>query len=416
MGSPDPTDECALAIEAQADGRWAIKSTKYGWYIGGAGENLTAFTAEIAEDRLWTVHLAMHPQICIRNLNRKAYMHLDGDSLCTDEIIPWGDDATITLVFFSDTGTYGLETCDGRFLSTTGALSGEADANCRYVLVFQGGVISFRSTANGKFVTALGARGTCKAQKGSITRDEQWVFEDSFPQMSFKSPTNSKFVSIKQGIEVAASQTQVTDNEIFQIEPVGNKWSIKTATSKFWTLDGTSVHASAEAPDTPDSLFEIEWHGPRCRIIANNGNAVRRRMNTYLAAIAGDDSDDCFFITEIVNRPRLVLRGEYGFVGTLPSGLVEANKSSPEVYTLSCNEGRYTIQHVGGKFLKPEAESTAANASSPVEFSLELHPNSKLALRLLDSDGNPGPFLETHQNGALAASGSSVGKSTLFEY
>jgi len=244
------------------------------------------------------------------------------------------------------------------------------------------------------------------------------MFEDSFPQMSFKSPTNSKFVSIKQGIEVAASQTAITDLEIFQIEPVGDKWSIKTSTSKFWTLDGTSIHASAESPSTDDSLFTIEWLGPKCRIRASNGNPIRRRMNTYLAAIAGDENDeDCFFITEIVNRPRLVLRGDYGFVGTLESGLTECNKSTPQVYKMECKDGRYTIQNASsGKFFKAGGETSACDSSSPVEYALELHPESKLTLRVLDSDGNPGAYLQSFQNGALAASGSGVDKSTLFEY
>ena len=138
-------------------------------------------------------------------------------------------------------------------------------------------------------------------------------------------------------------------------------------------------------------------------------------MNNYLAAVAEED-ENSFFVATIVNRPRLVLRGEYGFFGTLPSNLVEGNKSSPETFTLASKDGRYTIQHPSGKYLKPSAESLAANSDAPVEYALALHPNSKLTLQVLDGDGAAGAYIETHQNGAIAASGSSAGKSTLFEY
>lgn len=60
-------------------------------------------------DRLWIVQLAMHPQVCMRNVNKNRYVHLadDGKSLETNEVIPWGADAMITLQFFPE-GRYGL--------------------------------------------------------------------------------------------------------------------------------------------------------------------------------------------------------------------------------------------------------------------------------------------------------------------
>ena len=51
----------AFEIEAQKDGRWAIKGA-HGYYIGGSGEKVDAYTKVISEDRLWVVQLAMHPQ------------------------------------------------------------------------------------------------------------------------------------------------------------------------------------------------------------------------------------------------------------------------------------------------------------------------------------------------------------------
>merc|ERR1712137_848058 len=116
-----------MGIEAQKDGRWALKSKKYGYWIG--------------------------------------------------------DDATITLSFFAADGTYGLVTSKGTFLSSTGNLvEAEAvDDSCKFVIVFEGGQVSFQAKKTGKFLTSLGKDGTLKATKTSITADEQFVMEDSFP-------------------------------------------------------------------------------------------------------------------------------------------------------------------------------------------------------------------------------------------
>jgi len=86
-------------IIAQADGKWCLRTTKMGWYVKSTGETMSAFTTDISEESKFTVHLAMHPQINIKNVQRKAYMHLNdgGDAIHTDEVIPWGHDATITL-------------------------------------------------------------------------------------------------------------------------------------------------------------------------------------------------------------------------------------------------------------------------------------------------------------------------------
>ena len=35
-------------------------------------------------------------------------------SLTTDEVIPWGDDAVMTVHYFAEDSTYGLQACDGR--------------------------------------------------------------------------------------------------------------------------------------------------------------------------------------------------------------------------------------------------------------------------------------------------------------
>lgn len=420
LGSGDGQgEEEAMIVEPQADGTWAIKSKKYGWYTGGSGENLTAFTKEISADRLWTIHLAMHPQINLRNVMRKAYVHMVKGSFSTDEIVPWGDDATVTVQFFSEDGTYGLMASNGEYLSNTGALVAEPDASTHFILEFQGGSVSFKAKTTSKYITALGAVGTLKASKAGITKDEQFVMEDSFPQISLKCK-NGKLVSTKQGIELAATGTAVTDSEIFQIEPMGaddtasksGTWALKSSTPKYWVLDGMAVQAANEDSSDASSTFTIEWRGAQIALKASNGKYVCQQLNSYLAAKGTEATEDNggLFTYEIVNRPRLVLRGEHGFVGTLPSGLLECNKSVPEVYSMSISDGACQISHHNGKFWKVGSNGVSCTGTAPETYHIELYDNSFLCLKSGDK------YFQGAQNGAFTLTGSKPDKSTFFEY
>jgi len=415
LGSGEKDDEAAMLIEPQEDGSWAIKSKKYGWYTGGTGEDLTAFTKEIDATRLWTVHLAMHPQINLKNVQRSSYVHLDNGAFGTDEVVPWGDDATVTLQFNDEDGTYGLVTCEGQFLSANGAL-GDNDSNAHFIIVFQGAQVSFKSKATGKYITALGGKGTLKASKTSISKDEQFVMEDSFPQITIKA-ANGKFVSTKQGIELAATATTVTDNEIFQIEPTGSSsagsagFQLKTSVPKYWNVDGTAVSAQVEGPEDAEN-FTIEWRGDKIALKASNGKYVVQLMNSYLHAKEDEATADNGgeYTYEIVNRPKLVLRGEYGFIGTLPSGLLECNKSVPEVYSMDISNGKVHVAHGNGKYWKVGTNGVSCTSGSPEDYALEIYDNSMLCLKMGDK------YFEGAQNGAFTLTGSAPGRSTYFEY
>jgi fascin 1/2 len=413
LGSGDGQgEEEAMIIEPQDDGSWAIKSKKYGWYCGGTGENLSAFVKEIDPTKIWTIHLAMHPQVNLRNVMRKAYCHMDNGSFATDEIVPWGEDATITLHFNTEDGTYGLVAADGLFLTATGAL-GPNDDSAKFIIEFQGGQVSFKSKVSNKYVTALGAKGTLKASKAGITKDEQFVMEDSFPQIALHSK-NGKYVSTKQGVELAAFADTITNNAIFQVEPLDNNgnWAIKSNVPKYWNLDGLSVQATETDSSAATSCFAIEWRGAQIALKASNGKYVAQMMNNYLHANVDEATEENggVFTYEIVNRPRLVLRGEYGFVGTLPSGLLECNKSTPEIYIMVVHDGKVQISHQNGKYWKVGSNGVSCSGGSPEDYAIELYDNSMLCLKMGDK------YFQGAQNGAFTLTGTKADKSTHFEY
>ena len=150
------------------------------------------------------------------------------------------------------------------------------------------------------------------------------------------------------------------------------------------------------------------------RIKAANGNFIQQRMNKYVDAKAkeeGDDSD--LFTFTLVNRPRIAFRGEYGFVGTMPSGLLECNKSEAEIYNLECHEGLYAFKSTGAtpKYWKAGGQGFSAVSDEPEYYSLEFQQNSKVAIKT-----DAGNYLSSSQNGAFTAKGSSISAAELFEF
>jgi fascin 1/2 len=415
-------DETKWLIEAQPDGRWALKSLKYGWYAGASGEiiegNRQCFEKTTSESKLFTVKLAMHPMVTIQNVKRTKYLHLNdaGDSVTTDEVVPWGDDAVLSIEFNATNGTYQLHTSNGMILSSNGALTAEAVPESDFILEFHGGVVSFKSKANGKYLTALGAQGLTKATKATVTKDEQFELQNSYPQINLQS-FNKKFVSSRQGIELAATQAAAnSDSEIFQLMPLDNdKWNLvasngdATPPTRIVGMEANgSIHAlSTEAGG--ETEFDVEFYGTSIALKAANGKYVTQLKNSYLKASGEEPTGESLFTFTLVNRPRLVLRGEHGFIQQLPSGLLECNKSSGEEFDLATGPAGVSIGK-NGKFWQVGDNGISVAGESEEYYNIELFKNSKMVIKHGEK------YFRGYQNGAFTATGAGVERETLFEY
>jgi len=353
--------EEALQVDIADDGRWTLKTTR-GYYIGGTGERLDAYTKEVKADRFWTIHLAMHPQICMRNANRKRYVHLSGSQLTTDEDVPWGADAMLTLSFID--GKYAIQANDGRYLSGSSELKARVEDSCKFILDFDFKQRMFAFRAAGKpkksaaYLTAQGPKGILKAAREfPPSVDELFIFEDSQPQFKLKCKANGQFASIKRGIEVQCNSSSTEDTEIFQFE-INNatkQWSLRTCKGLYWSCqkDGSIQTVTEESKRGAAEWFTVEWMGATLALKASNGNYVTMKKNGGCCFASSNAlSDESIFTFEIINRPTLVLRGEFGFVASLPNGALECNKCDPEVFTMHVSGGFCKISGNNGKYWK----------------------------------------------------------------
>jgi len=178
------------------------------------------------------------------------------------------------------------------------------------------------------------------------------------------------------------------------------------------------VHSAATPPGPDEQVdaagnnaFTVEFDGPNVMFRAANGNYLSTKMNKYIKADTATPDDSCVFTWTLVNRPRLILRGEFGFINTMPSGLLECNKSSPEVYNLTVTDGKAAISAQNGKFWKITETGVSATGDKAEDYSLKLFPNSRLAIL-----SEKQQLFTCQQHGALTATGDRVSSASLFEY
>ena len=408
---PDQT----FAFETQADGRVAIRTHKR--YIGGSGDNMTGFDQAVGPANLFTIHLAIHPQVNIFSVNRKSFMHLNVKSgeLCCNERIAWGYDATIILEFHD--GKYALRAANTMYLSKTGKLMDSISNDCLFMLVFKGNQVAFQDF-DGKHLTAVGATATVQSRKPTIGKDELFELIDSRPQVQLIA-SNGKYLSVREGIEVRAKQAEVTDKEIFQMEPVDMtdfsgsvKYRFRSCDDKLWTAGSASLTANSIDPTDLSTHFSIEWMGPKIAIKASNDKYMSIKPNGQIFFNASVE-DNNKFTFEFINRPILVLRGEFGFVGVKGgSGTLECNRSQYDVFGVVGKAGAYQFRGANGKYFQIESDGTVSiNGETPTDFFLELRAPSRMIIVTPD-----GKYLHGQQSGVFAATGDKIDSNTLWEY
>jgi fascin 1/2 len=414
-----PSADTQWTIVPQANGTWALKSA-HGFFFHGKGDKLTAFVGgdDVPADGAWVVHLAMHPQINLYNVMRKRFVHMSGGELQCNEDVPWGEDALLSLIFFDEhpEGRYGIMSFAGDYLENSGKMVRDPSPKCQFLLGFHDDQISL-CDSEGKFLSSVGAKGTLKVNKTKVTKDELFVMQDSEPQFIIRDVTRNMMVSTRNGAECKADQkvTDITDSERFQLEVDANgKTHLMTNNLTYlMARDDGIIGADAKA-QSANTQFNIVWNGPTVQFQhAASGKIVMAKPNGTLVA-SGDGSEDTSrFEFTIINRPTILLRGQYGFTGLKgASGRVECNRARGTVFHLENKNGAYHLKTEDGGYWGVDQDGVHATSGAPTDFYFEFAQRSKVLIKHADS----GKYIKGEQNGGFKATGDSEEINTLWEF
>lgn len=217
------------------------------------------------------------------------------------------------------------------------------------------------------------------------------------------------------GVDVTANQLEAEDTEIFQMEYIAdNKVAFKTNTNKYWMMGTKGAITATSSEVKSEAQFDLEWSGEKIALKASNGKYLSPKMSGALVASAEAVDEKEKFFLGIVNRPLLVLRGEFGYIG-MRSGMnkVECNRGNYDVLGLVFEDNYYKIKAKNGKFFAlDDGNGVIASGDDGESFAILLQDTKHMSIKAVKN----GMFLRGDQSGGLKATAAEVDKNCIFEH
>uniref|UniRef100_A0A1I8IXI9 Fascin domain-containing protein n=1 Tax=Macrostomum lignano TaxID=282301 RepID=A0A1I8IXI9_9PLAT len=220
------------------------------------------------------------------------------------------------------------------------------------------------------------------------------------------------------GQDLNANQTDIGDTETYQLEFQAGRWRFRTRDDKFWRLSaiGTGISGNGEARD-PSTLFEMQPL-PRGRVslrCSNGAYLAAKKLGALNAAAGGESSagrrpaEEEQFRLVLLNRPVLVFRCGYGFIGVRGSRL-ECNLATYDMFQLEHSANGYFIKSSDGYWSILGDASISFRSSRPEEFVFEFCNRSCVAILAQN-----GCYVRGEQNGTVRADSSAITDNCLWE-
>jgi len=415
----DESSKFEISVSDDFSGRWAFKSKTRGYFLGSNADALVC-TAKVPNDsELWFVHLAVRPQVNLHSIGRKRFAHLSDvqDEIHVEENVPWGEDTLFTLEFREEANKYSIHTCNNMYLQRDGKLVPAVNKDCYFSCEYHGGHIALRDQ-KGQYLAPIGSRAVLKTRSATVTKDELFSLEDSLPQASFVAASNTRYVSVKQGVDVTANQEEISDHETFQLEydDMSKRWYIRTMQDKYFTQQPGGGIQAGDVTRSKDGLHELMWlEDGSVAFKANNGKFVGTKKSGHLYANCESvDEPNAKYYFYLINRPVLVLKCDQGFVGykSATSTRLECNKATYETIVVErTDKGMVHLKGQNGKYLHFHDDGLSADAENPVPYFIELRDPTRICIKTAQ-----GRYINTDKNGGIKIGDSAPERATKWEY
>ncbi|XP_022243489.1 protein singed-like [Limulus polyphemus] len=406
-----------IFVADDRDGKWALQSLVRGYFLGASKDKVVCTAKIPGPAELWDVHLATRPQVLLRSFGRRRFARLlsNMNEIRFDANIPWGEDTLFTLIY--DSGKYSLHTGDGRCLHADGKLVDKVGQDCRFTLEFHNKYLALKA-ADGRYLAPVGSKAILRTRTHSISKDELFTLEVSQPQVAFAG-VSGKMVSVRQGVDVTANQDEICDHETFQLEidNSSKRWYVRTIENRYWCLGSNGGIQATDCNRIPSSSFDLVWNqNGSVSFLAYNGRFVAAKKNGQLFVNSDRVEKMENFYLFLVNRSRIVIRCDQGFVGykSATSQKLECNKSEYETIVIEKGKepGIYYLQDgKSKKYWRVFEDEIVVDSDVPQGFYLEIREPSKLSLKT--SSGN---YLVAKKNGILKVGDNNPESATLWEF
>jgi len=413
----DDSAKFEISVCDDFSGRWAFRSIARGYFLGASADNLICAAKSPSDGELWYVHLAARPQVNLRSVGRKRFARLSEEQteIQVEENVPWGENTLFTLEFREVENKYAIHTCNNMYLMRDGRLMPELNKDCLFACEYHGGYIALRDQ-QGLYLSPIGSRAVLKTRSNVVTKDELFSLEDSLPQASFVAAANSRYVSVKQGVDVSANQEEISNHETFQLEAesASGKWYIRTMQDKYFNIQAGGGLQAGDKTRSDKGLFDLVWKedGSVC-FKASNGKYIGNKKSGHLFANCDSIEDNTRYFFYLVNRPILVLKCEQGFVGYKAGSVkLECNKASYETIQVERVEnGLVHFKGQNGKYWHAQNDGISCDSDVGQGFYLELREPTRMCIKTAS-----GEYVVAAKNGGFTTGSTDPEAATRWEY
>ncbi|KAF3819320.1 hypothetical protein GH733_013470, partial [Mirounga leonina] len=373
-GRPRTSHHGCFLLRFHRNGKWTLQCIISGRYLESDGEDVFCNSRVLSAYHMWTPRPALHVHVILYSPVNHCYARADPTMgrVWVDAPVPCLEECGF-LLHFQD-GCYHLETSAHFFLSHLDRLVPQPSAQTAFHMQVRPGGLVALSDGEGGMLYPQGSR-LLLGLGSNPHRD----------------------------VEVCAASEHITPMSLFQFECDDESPTLQLRAANGCYL-AQRHHRTVVANGHPmeaDTFFRVHWNCGRIILQSPNGRFLGIIDNGLLMASATIPGPSEEFGIRLANRPFLVLRGRYGYVGTSSEhDLMKCNMDQPDcIHLLPCRQGIYHFQAQGGAFWSITSFGTFRPwGKFALNFCIELHGSNLLTVLAPN-----GFYMRSDRSGTLLA-------------
>ncbi|XP_055974364.1 fascin-3 [Sorex fumeus] len=414
-GRPKTSHHGCFLLRFHRNSKWTLQCIISGRYLESDGEMVFCHSRVLSAYHMWTPRPAVHVHVVLYNPFTNCYARADSSvgRIWVDTPIPCQEECGFLLHF--QNGYYHLETSSHCFVSHIDRLVPHASAQTAFHMqVRPGGLVALGDGEGGM----LYPQGThlLLSLGPAPCRREEWFLLQRCPTWITLRSKSRKFLSVIYDIEVYAASEHVSPLSLFQFECDRNAPNLQLRSANGYYV-AQRHHRTVKANGHPmeaETFFRLHWNCGKMILQSLSGRflgIINSGMLVANATIPGPNEEFGF---RFANRPFLILRGRYGYVGTSSDrDLMQCNMDEPDcIQLLSCRQGIYHFQAQGGSFWSITSFGTFRPwGKFALNFCVELQGSNLLTVLAPN-----GFYMRSDRSGTLLADSKDITKECIWEF
>ncbi|EHB08668.1 Fascin-3 [Heterocephalus glaber] len=427
-GQPRTSHHGCFLLQFHRNGKWTLQCIISGRYLESDGTDVFCNSQVLSAYHMWTPRPALHVHVTLYSPIYRTYARADHTvgRIWVDAAVPCMEECGF-LLHFQD-GCYHLETSTHHFLSHVNRLVSQLSSQTAFhIQVRPRGLVALCNGEGGTLypqgshlLLGLGSR----PMKGA-----EWFILQHFPTWVSLRSKARKFISVLygkcwvntamergKGAEVCATSACLTPMSLFQFECNSESPTLQLRSTNGCYLaqrPNRAVMADGHAVES-DTFFRVHWNCGKIILQSSSGRFLSIAPNGLLIANATIPGPNEELAIRFANRPFLVLRGRYGYVGsTSERDLIQCNMDQPDcIQLLPCHQGIYHFQAQGGSFWSITSFGTFRPwGKFALNFCIELQGSNLLTVLAPN-----GFYMRADRSGTLLADSEGITKECIWEF